>query len=425
MKVLVVGGGGREHALAWKLSQSPKVKQLFCAPGNAGTEKFAKNIPVLATDIQELKKVAFREKMDLTVVGPELPLSHGIVDEFERIGLKCFGPYQLAAEIEGSKVFAKQFMDRHQIPTARFQVADSAEGAKKILQAGEFPYPVVLKADGLAAGKGVIVARNLRQAEKAVDEIMVERRFGTAGRMLLIEEFLRGYELSFIVLSDGTKVCPLVTAMDYKPVYDGGKGPNTGGMGAISPNPYIDRDTYNEIAKRIVFPTVTRMLEEGRKYKGVLYVGLMLTQEGPKVLEYNCRFGDPETQPQLLRLESDLVDLIQMVIEENVLEAEVKWSRKPSACVVAASGGYPLKYDKGKLIEGLDEAAKLKDIEIFHAGTAAKDGKCYTAGGRVLNVCSKADTLKEAMTNIYKALDVVTFDGVHFRRDIGAAPQEK
>jgi len=425
MKVMVVGGGGREHALAWKLSQSSRIKKLYCAPGNAGTAELAENLPILATDIQELKKVAFREKIDLTVVGPEMPLTHGIVDEFERIGLKCFGPYQLAAEIEGSKVFAKQFMDRHKIPTGHFRVADSPEQAKKILSAGEFPFPVVLKADGLAAGKGVIIARNLRQAEKAVEDIMVERRFGTAGRLLLIEEFLRGHEASFLVLSDGAKVCPLVTTMDHKAVYDGGKGPNTGGMGAFSPNPYIDRDTYNEIAKSIVFPTVTRMLEEGRKYKGVLYIGLMITHDGPKVLEYNCRFGDPETQPQMLRLQSDLLTLLEMVMEENVLENEIKWSKQPAACVVAASGGYPSNYEKGKVVEGLDEIAKSKDVVIFHAGTKKEKNQVLTDGGRVLDVCSSADSLKKAMSNIYQALEVVQFDAMHYRRDIGTTPQEK
>jgi len=298
MKILLVGSGGREHALAWKISQSPRVDKIYCAPGNAGMESLAENLPILATDIQELKKFAFKEKIDLTVVGPELPLTHGIVDEFEQNNLKCFGPYQIAAELEGSKVFAKQFMERHKIPTAGFKIADSPKQAKKILNSGEFPFPVVLKADGLAAGKGVLICRSLKQAEKGVEELMVERKFGEAGRLILIEEFLRGKEASFIVLSDGVKVCPFVTTMDHKTVYDGDKGPNTGGMGAISPSPYINKDTFNEVAKDIVFPTITRMLEEGRKYKGVLYIGLMLTEQGPKVLEYNCRFGDPETQPQ-------------------------------------------------------------------------------------------------------------------------------
>lgn len=419
MKVLIVGSGGREHALAWKIAQSPRVKKIFCAPGNAGTSQIAENLPILATDIQELKKVAFKEKIDLTVVGPELPLTHGIVDEFEQVGLKCFGPYQISAELEGSKIFAKQFMDRHKIPTGRFQVADTPEKAKKILNSGDFPFPVVLKADGLAAGKGVIICRNLKQGEKAVEELMVERKFGDAGRAILIEEFLRGKEASFIVLSDGVKIAPFVTTMDHKAIFDGGKGPNTGGMGAISPSPFVDKETFNHIAETIVFPTITRMLEEGRKYKGVLYVGIMITEQGPKVLEYNCRFGDPETQPQMLRLESDLVDLLEMTVEENVLDKEIKWSKKPAGCVVASAGGYPTRYEKGNEIEGLDEVAKMKNIEIFHAGTKLENNKYYTNGGRILSICSSAATLTEAMTGIYEAMDKVKFESIHFRRDIG------
>ncbi len=425
MKILIIGSGGREHALAWKISQSPRVNKIYCAPGNAGTESLAENLPILATDIQELKKFAFKEKIDLTVVGPELPLTHGIVDEFEQNNLKCFGPYQIAAELEGSKVFAKQFMERHKIPTAGFKIAESPKQAKKILNSGEFPFPVVLKADGLAAGKGVLICRSLKQAEKGVEELMVERKFGEAGRLILIEEFLRGKEASFIVLSDGVKVCPFVTTMDHKTVYDGDKGPNTGGMGAISPSPYINKDTFNEVAKDIVFPTITRMLEEGRKYKGVLYVGLMLTEQGPKVLEYNCRFGDPETQPQMLRLRSDIVDIMEMTIEENVLDKDIEWNDKAAACVVAASGGYPKKYEKGKLIQGLDKALKIKGIKIFHAGTRKEDNNYYTNGGRVLNVCCADNTLSDAMQKIYDALDKIDFEAMHFRRDIGALMKEK
>jgi len=425
MKILLVGSGGREHALAWKISQSPRVDKIYCAPGNAGMESLAENLPILATDIQELKKFAFKEKIDLTVVGPELPLTHGIVDEFEQNNLKCFGPYQIAAELEGSKVFAKQFMERHKIPTAGFKIADSPKQAKKILNSGEFPFPVVLKADGLAAGKGVLICRSLKQAEKGVEELMVERKFGEAGRLILIEEFLRGKEASFIVLSDGVKVCPFVTTMDHKTVYDGDKGPNTGGMGAISPSPYINKDTFNEVAKDIVFPTITRMLEEGRKYKGVLYVGLMLTEQGPKVLEYNCRFGDPETQPQMLRLKSDIVDIMELTIEENILDKDIEWNDKAAACVVVASGGYPKKYEKGKLIQGLDKALKIKGIKIFHAGTRKEDNNYYTNGGRVLNVCCADNTLSDAMQKIYDALDKIDFEAMHFRRDIGALMKEK
>ena len=419
MKVLVVGSGGREHALVWKISQSPRVKKVYCAPGNPGTERIAENVPVKADDIQELKKFAALEKIDLTVVGPELPLTEGIVDEFEQVGLKCFGPYKIAAELEGSKVFAKQFMDRHKIPTGRFRVVDTPEAALKVLHSGVFDFPVVIKADGLAAGKGVIICRNLMKAEEAVDTIMVQQKFGDAGNVVLIEEFLRGQEVSFIVISDGLKVLPFVTTMDHKPVFDGGKGPNTGGMGAISPNPFVTQDMFTDIIKTIALPTVTRMLEEERRYKGVLYVGLMLTEEGPKVLEYNCRFGDPETQPQMLRLDSDIMDILEAVMEDDVLKAQVKWSRNASGCVVLASGGYPTKYEKGKVIQGLEGLDKRDDVVVFHAGTTLERGKVLTSGGRVLNVCAAKETLTDTMKTIYRAVDEIKFDAMHFRKDIG------
>jgi phosphoribosylamine--glycine ligase len=419
MKVLVVGSGGREHALVWKISQSPRVKKVYCAPGNPGTERIAENVPVKADDIQELKKFAALEKIDLTVVGPELPLTEGIVDEFEQVGLKCFGPYKIAAELEGSKVFAKQFMDRHKIPTGRFRIVDTPEAALKVLHSGVFDFPVVIKADGLAAGKGVIICRNLMKAEEAVDTIMVQQKFGDAGNVVLIEEFLRGQEVSFIVISDGLKVLPFVTTMDHKPVFDGGKGPNTGGMGAISPNPFVTQDMFTDIIKTIALPTVTRMLEEERRYKGVLYVGLMLTEEGPKVLEYNCRFGDPETQPQMLRLDSDIMDILEAVMEDDVLKAQVKWSRNASGCVVLASGGYPTKYEKGKVIQGLEGLDKRDDVVVFHAGTTLERGKVLTSGGRVLNVCAAKKTLTDTMKTIYRAVDEIKFDAMHFRKDIG------
>ncbi len=362
MKILIVGSGGREHALAWKISQSPQLDELFCAPGNPGTMNIAENVAIDSSDIQGLADFASREKIGLTVVGPEVPLTMGIVDEFEERGLKIFGPNKNTAELEGSKVFAKQFMERHQIPTAGSKIAESPEEAKEILNSGKFSFPLVVKADGLAAGKGVIICENLKEAEEIVRLIMVERKFGEAGRRVLVEEYLRGKETSFIVLSDGKEVVPLVTTMDHKPVYDGDKGPNTGGMGAISPSPFIDKELFSEIMRSIVFPTVTHMREEGRKYKGVLYVGLMLTEEGPKVLEYNCRFGDPETQPQVLRMESDLVDILLAIIEENAQGKEIQWSSKASGCVVLASGGYPLAYEKGKRIEGLNQASETPGI---------------------------------------------------------------
>jgi len=425
MKILIIGSGGREHSLAWKISQSSRLEKLYCAPGNAGTMSIAENVPLGASDIQGLADFASNEKIDLTVVGPELPLILGIVDEFEKKGLKIFGPNKNAAELEGSKVFAKQFMERHKIPTAKFKVAESLEQAMEILKSEEFYFPLVVKADGLAAGKGAIVCRNLKRAEEAVNLIMVEKKFSDSGKRVVIEEFLKGKEASFIVISDGVKVLPFVTTMDHKPVFDGDRGPNTGGMGAISPSPFIDQELFHEIVKTIVFPTITRMLEEGRKIKGVLYVGLMLTEQGPKVLEYNCRFGDPETQPQMLRMESDLVDVLLASVEENILEKEIQWSHQPAACVVIASGGYPIKYEKGKKIEGMEEAAKFPGVFIFHAGTEFKDGEYYTSGGRVLGVCASEKTLEETMDKVYKAISRIYFEAMHWRRDIGAGGEEE
>lgn len=406
--------------MAWKISQSSLLQQLYCAPGNAGIQSVAENVPIDSEDIPALLDFASNRNIDLTVVGPEAPLTKGIVDEFEKKGLKIFGPSKNAAELEGSKIFAKQFMARHRIPTARFEIADSAEQAKKIVTSGRFTFPLVVKADGLAAGKGVIICRNPKRAEEAVNTIMEEKKFGEAGKRLVVEEFLVGKEASFIVVSDGVKIFPLVTTMDHKAVYDGDKGPNTGGMGAISPSPYIGQEMFDSIVNTTVFPTITRMLEEGRRFKGVLYIGLMLTPDGPKVLEYNCRFGDPETQPQMLRLEGDLVELLLSAVEGNVLEKEINWSANASGCVVAASGGYPLKYDKGKVIEGLEEAAAIPGVVIFHAGTILKEGKYYTNGGRVLNVCASERTLSETMDKIYTALSRIYFEAMHWRRDIGA-----
>jgi phosphoribosylamine---glycine ligase len=425
MKIMVVGSGGREHALVWKLSQSPKVEKIFCSPGNAGTAQLGDNIPIPAEDVKGLKQFAAQEKIGLTVVGPEAPLTKGIVDEFEESGLMAFGPNKMAAELEGSKIFAKQFMDRHKIPTAQYRIAKSAEEARQIIKAAPFPYPLVIKADGLAAGKGVMVCKNQIQTEEAVRTIMEDKKFGDAGDKIIIEEFLRGKEASFIVISDGVKVVPFVTTMDHKAVYDGGHGPNTGGMGAISPSPFINREIFNEVVKTVIFPTITRMLEEGRKYRGVLYAGLMLTKEGPKVLEYNCRFGDPETQPQMLRLETDLVDIMTAALEENILGQDIQWARKSSACVVLASGGYPLKYEKGKEVRGIESAREIEGVTIFHAGTRVEDDRVFTSGGRVLNVCACEDNLPQAMEKIYSAVSKIEFEGMHYRKDIGTAEEEK
>jgi len=425
MNVLIVGSGGREHALAWKIAQSPQVKKIYCAPGNGGTAGIAENIPIRDADIPALAEFAAKESIGLTVVGPEVPLALGIVDEFEKRSLRIFGPSRKAAELEASKVFAKQFMARHRIPTGRFRVTDSLDEAGKIFKSGEFTYPLVVKADGLAAGKGAVVCPTLKKAEETASEMLVEGRLGEAGKRIVIEEFLRGREVSFIVISDGRRVQPLVSAMDHKTAYDGDKGPNTGGMGAISPSPFLDERAYGEIMDLIIYPTVTRMLEEGRKIKGVLYAGLMVTAEGPKVLEFNCRFGDPETQPQMLRLKSDLIEIIQASVDEDLLRLQIEWSDNPSGCVVLASGGYPVKYEKGKLIMGLDDVAAMPDIAVFHAGTRFESGNCYTSGGRVLGVCASDTTLTGTMTKIYAAIEHIHFEAMHFRRDIGAFREVK
>ena len=419
MRVMIVGSGGREHALAWKISQSSHLTKLYCVPGNPGTMKFAENVPIKDSEIVKLADFAQSEAIELTVVGPELPLSLGIVDLFEQRKLKIYGPSKKAAELEGSKIFAKQFMERHKIPTGHFRIAEQPDQAVKILRSGEFTFPVVIKADGLAGGKGVFVCPNFKKAEETVQSIMIRKQFGEAGRRIVIEEFLRGKEVSFIVISDGTRVQPFVSTMDHKTIYDNDKGPNTGGMGAISPSPFLSQEMFAGVVQAIVLPTVTRMLEEGRKYKGTLYVGLMLTDDGPKVLEYNGRFGDPETQPQMLRMESDIIEVLIDAVDENILRREIQWSPKASACVVLASGGYPAKYETGKRITGLDEATRLPGIKIFHAGTRYENGEYFTAGGRVLNVCASEFTLAETLDKIYQAIRGIEFEAMYYRRDIG------
>jgi phosphoribosylamine--glycine ligase len=421
MNVLVVGSGGREHALAWKLARSPRVSKVFCAPGNGGTRLVAENVPVADTDIAALAELAVQRKIGLTVVGPEMPLALGIVDEFEKRGLPVFGPSRKAAELESSKIFAKQFMERHGIPTGRFRVADSPEAALRIVRSGEFGYPFVIKADGLAAGKGVLICKTGEEAERAVAAIMVERRFGEAGGRLLVEEFLKGKEVSFIVIADGIRALPLVTAMDHKAVFDGDEGPNTGGMGTISPSPFLTGPMFEGVMRTIILPTIAHLREEGRPYKGALYAGLMLTDAGPKVLEYNCRFGDPETQPQMLRLESDLAEILLAAVGGDVSADEVRWSGAPAACVILASGGYPGSYEKGKVISGLDDAGRPPGVAVFHAGTKFEGGRYLTSGGRVLGVCASERTLPETMAAIYGAAAGIRFDGVHYRRDIGTA----
>ncbi len=425
MKILIVGSGGREHALAWKIARSRHVQKVYCAPGNGGTRLVAENVPIAETDIAGLADLAVSEGVGLTVVGPEMPLVLGIADEFDGRGLKIFGPSKKAAELEGSKVFAKEFMARHRIPTGRFRVADGLDAARKVLASGEFGFPVVVKADGLAAGKGVVVCSSQKKAEETAAEMLVKKKFGAAGDRVVIEEFLRGREVSFIVISDGTRVQPLVSVMDHKTAYDGDKGPNTGGMGAISPSPFMTEKLFGEVMETVIMPTVTRLLEEGRKFRGVLYAGLMLTEQGPRVLEFNVRFGDPETQPQMLRMESDLVEVLLAAVEGNVLEKEVRWSRRPAGCVVLASGGYPVRYDKGKAISGLENVAAMPGVTVFHAGTKHENETYRTNGGRVLGVCASEETLAETMKKIYNACGRIYFEAMHYRRDIGAVKEER
>lgn len=416
MKVLVVGGGGREHALVWKIAQSPKVSQIFCAPGNAGIAKLAQCLPIGAEDIVALADFAQREGIDLTVVGPEAPLCAGIVDEFQRRGLRIFGPTKSAAEIEGSKVFCRQLLAKWNIPSPKFATFDDPNEAKAyIRQQGA---PIVVKADGLAAGKGSIVCATLDEAFRAVDRIMVEREFGEAGKRVVVEEFLEGREASVMVFTDGRTVKPMLPSRDHKRLLDNDQGPNTGGMGAYCPVPDIDEALYDQIVETIMKPTIAALAAEGRPYKGVLYGGLMLTKEGPKVLEFNCRFGDPETQAVLPLLDADLVDICEAVIDERLHEVDVRWKDGACICVVMASAGYPGAYEKGKVIAGIEEAEGEEGVIVFHAGTAMKDGRLVTSGGRVLGVTAIGRDFAEAAERVYKAVSKIHFDGAHYRRDI-------
>jgi phosphoribosylamine--glycine ligase len=416
MKVLVVGGGGREHTMAWKLKQSPRVTKVYCAPGNAGIAKDAENINISAEDVEGLLKFALDNGIDLTVVGPEAPLTLGIVDKFRAAGLKVFGASQKAAALEGRKILAKELMEKYNIPTAKY--ADFTDPEKAIAYIRETGAPCVVKADGLAAGKGVIVAMDEQTAVDAVKMIMQDKVFGTSGDRLVVEEYLEGEEVSILAFTDGTAVIPMVSSQDHKRIFDNDEGPNTGGMGAYSPAPVYTKDLEPFVFEKVLKPTVDGMKAEGREYEGVLYAGLMITKDGPKVLEYNARFGDPETQAVLIRLESDLVDIMEAVIEKRLEGTEIKWYDDPAVCVVMASGGYPASYEKGKVISGLEEAAAT-GATVFHAGTAEKDGKIVTSGGRVLGVTARGKTIPEAIANVYKAVDKITWDGVQSRRDIG------
>lgn len=420
MKVLVVGSGGREHALCWKLNQSPRVEKIYCAPGNGGIDEIAECVDITIGQEDYFLRLAnfcLKEKIDLTFVGPEVPLCEGIVDYFQSQGLVCFGPKEEAAKLEGSKVFAKEFMARHKIPTADFEVARSFKEARDCLRNKDFP--VVIKADGLAAGKGVVICQNRNEAMAALEDMMVGEVFGQAGSSVIIEECLEGEELSVLAFCDGQDFILMVSSQDHKRICDQDKGPNTGGMGAYSPAKVATGQLQKRIEEEILRPTIEGMKEEGAEYKGILYLGLMITKDGPKLLEYNVRFGDPETQVVLPRLKSDLIEVSLACLEGRLAEISLEWDKQACVCVVLASGGYPGEYRKGLEISGLKEAAKLKDVLIFHAGTKRKGEKILTSGGRVLGVTALGETIKEAIDNSYQAAARIRFEAMHYRKDIG------
>lgn len=418
MKILMVGGGGREHALIRKLLESEKVEKVYCAPGNGGISCDAECFSVGATDIDGMVSLAKELKVDCVFVAPDDPLAAGMVDAMEKEGIRAFGPRANAAIIESSKVFSKNLMKKYSIPTAEYEVFENSKDALSYIKE-QNKYPVVVKADGLALGKGVIIAQNEAEAEDAVHTIMDDKKFGASGNKVVIEEFITGPEVSVLAFTDGKCVKPMVSSMDHKRAYDGDKGPNTGGMGTISPNPYYTPEVADRCMKEIFLPTIEAMNKEGRTFKGCLYFGLMLTADGPKVIEYNARFGDPETQVVLPRLKTPLCDIVDAVIDENLSDLDIQWSDEACACVVMASGGYPGSYPKGIEIKGLDSDGQVEGACVFHAGTALENGVFKTAGGRVLGVTALGSDLKEALKKAYAAVEKITFEGAHYRTDIG------
>ena len=418
MRVLVIGSGGREHALVWKIKQSPKVEKIFCAPGNAGTSEFADNIPIAADDIEGLLQFAMKKEIGLTVVGPEQPLVMGIVDRFEVKGLRIFGPSASAAELEGSKSFSKDIMQKYGLPTEQYKINISAESPTKYIKAKNCTH--VVKANGLAAGKGVLLCRSSREALVAVDTIMRQRLFGEAGDQIVVEEFLEGQEISVLAFSDGQTVLLMDSAQDHKAVYDGDIGPNTGGMGAYSPAPVFTEIMQQKVRDKIMLPMVRAMQQEGRTYKGILYAGLMLTKTGPQILEFNARFGDPETQPLMVRMETDIIPLFEACIDGTLGQCQVNWKNKSSVCVVMTAEGYPGTYQKGEIISGLQNANSTPEVVVFHAGTKEKDGKVLTNGGRVLGVTATGANTESAIQRAYDAVGKVNWRGVHYRKDIGS-----
>ncbi|HEV3243032.1 MAG TPA: phosphoribosylamine--glycine ligase [Chthoniobacterales bacterium] len=416
MKILVIGSGGREHALTWKLKPSPAVDQIFCAPGNAGTAEIADNVPIPATDLSQLRDFAKQNDVDLTVVGPDDPLAMGIADLFAAAKLRIFGPTKSAARLESSKIFAKELMRAQKVPTADARTFSDSDAALRYCD--QMKFPVVIKADGLALGKGVIITSDSQEAKATISAMMNECRFGEAGRRIVIEEFLRGTECSLHALVDGKNYRLLESARDHKRVFDGDQGPNTGGMGAFSPANNWDAQLQSQFEKEIIRPVLDGLAKEDVIYRGLLYPGLMIMTDGPRVLEFNCRFGDPETQALLPRMKSDLVPVLEATIDGKIDRSSIEWDQRASVTVVLASGGYPGKYEPGKKISGLDEAAKLEDVQVFHAGTKRVGGETVTAGGRVLAVTALGPTIASARNRAYEAVSRIRFDGCHYRRDI-------
>ena len=422
MKVLIVGSGGREHAIAWKVAQSPKVDKIYCAPGNAGIEEYAECVAIGAMEFDKLVAFAKEKEIDLTVIGMDDPLVGGVVDAFEEAGLRVFGPRKNAAILEGSKAFSKDLMKKYNIPTAAYENFDDAEAALTYLETAKFP--IVLKADGLALGKGVLICNTLEEAKEGVQSIMLDKQFGTAGNRMVIEEFMTGREVSVLSFVDGNTIKTMTSAQDHKRAKDGDQGLNTGGMGTFSPSPFYTDEVDAFCKKYIYQPTVDAMKTEGREFKGIIFFGLMLTADGPRVLEYNARFGDPETQVVLPRMKSDIVEVFEACIDGTLEQVDLEFEDNAAVCVVLASDGYPLKYDKGFPIEGLKEFDKHDGYYCFHAGTKFADGKIVTNGGRVLGVTAKGSDLKEARANAYAATEWVTFENKYKRNDIGKAIDE-
>ena len=418
MKILVVGGGGREHAIIMKLAESPKVTELYCAPGNGGISRYAKCFDVKATDIDGMVALAKELKPDLVVVAPDDPLVMGMVDKMNEAGFMPFGPKANAAIIEGSKIFSKELMKKYNIPTGKYEVFTDSDSAIAYIKE-QNTYPTVIKADGLALGKGVILAQNETEAIEAVKEMIDGKKFGESSARIVIEEFLTGPEVSVLSFTDGKTVVPMISSMDHKRALDNDEGLNTGGMGTIAPNPYYTDEIAETCMKTIFQPTIEAMQKEGRPFTGCLYFGLMLTPDGAKVIEYNCRFGDPETQVVLPLLDTDLVEIMEAVYNGTLSELNVQWKKESASCVVMASGGYPVKYESGKVIAGLDEKGQTDGVFVYHAGTKYNDGEFLTAGGRVLGVTATADTLENALAKSYQAVDTITWENVHFRHDIG------